>query len=128
MKIEIRSQHFELNGDMTDRAINQVRFALSRFSGEISYVQVRFVDINGPKGGQDKQCLLVVKLASSGKIVANGVGVDLLSALHYCVERAERAIIRELERRRDTPIRMNRRKQKQKNEHTEVNPEYTVDN
>ncbi len=128
MKIDIRSQHFELNGDMTDRVINQVRFALSRFGGEISHVQVRFVDVNGPKGGQDKHCLLSVKLASSGKIVANGAGVDLLSALHYCVERAERAIVRELERRRDTPIRMNRRKQKQKNEQIEENPEYTVDN
>lgn len=127
MKIEIRSKHFELNGDMTDRVINQVRIALSRFGGEISHVQVRFVDVNGPKGGQDNHCMLSVKLTSSGKIVANGVGVDLLAALHYCVERAERAIIRELERRRDTPIRMNRRRLKQKNEHTEENPEYSVD-
>ena len=128
MKIEIRSQQLELNEEMSDRVINQVRFALSRFGGEISHVQVRFVDVNGPKGGQDNHCLLSVKLASSGKIITNGAGVDLLSALHYCVERAERAIIRKLERRRDTPIRMNRRKQKQKNEHTEEKPKYTIDN
>ena len=128
LKIEIRSQHFELDEDMTDRVINRVRFALSRFDGEISRVQVRFVDTNGPKGGLDKHCLLSVKLTSSGKIVANGKGVDLLSALYYCVERAERAIIRELERRRDTPIRMNRRRQKQKNEQINEKSEYPVDN
>ena len=128
MKIEIRSQHIELNQDLTDRIRSRVRFALSRFGGEISRVQVRFADANGPKGGQDNQCLLSVKLTSSGKIVANGTGVDLLSALHYCVERAERAIIRELERRRDIPIRMHRRRQKRKNEHTEETSEYPVDN
>ena len=128
MKIEIRSQHIELNQDLTDRIRSRVRFALSRFGGEISRVQVRFADANGPKGGQDNQCLLSVKLTSSGKIVANGTGVDLLSALHYCVERAARAIIRELERRRDIPIRMHRRRQKRKNEHTDEKPEYPVDN
>ena len=128
MKIEIRSHHFDLDEDMTDRVINRVLFALSRFDGEISRVQVRFVDTNGPKGGLDKHCLLSVKLTSSGKIVANGKGVDLLPALHYCVERAERAIIRELERRRDTPIRMNRRRQKRKNEQTEEKSEHPVDN
>ncbi|MBE9543371.1 MAG: HPF/RaiA family ribosome-associated protein [Proteobacteria bacterium] len=128
MKIELRSQHIQLNQDMTDRIISRVRFVLSRFGGEISRVQVRFADANGPKGGLDNHCLLSVKLSSSGKIVANGTGVDLLSALHYCVERAERAIIRELERRRDTPIRMNRRRQKRKNEHIDEQSEYPVDN
>lgn len=115
MKIEIRSQHFELDEDMTGRVINRVRFALSRLGNEIRHVQVRFADANGPKGGQDSHCLISVKLISSGKIVTNGKGVDLLSALHFCVERTKRAIIRELERKRLFPIRMNRRRQKRKN-------------
>lgn len=110
MKIEIRSQHLDLNEDMTSQIINRVRFALSRFGGEIGHVQVHFADTTGPKGGLDKHCSLSVKLTSLGKIVASGDGVDLLSALNCCVERAERATYRKLESRRDTPIKRNRRR------------------
>jgi len=128
LKIEIRSQHFDLDEDMTIRIINRVRFALSRLDSEISHVQIRFTDTNGPKGGQDNHCLLSVKLISSGKIVTNGKGVDLLSALHFCVERTKRAIIRELERKRFVPIRMNRRRQKRKNLAPDEKSEYPVGN
>ena len=128
MKIELRSQHFDLDEDMTDRITNRVRFTLSRFGSEISHVQIRFTDANGPKGGQDNHCLLSVKLISSGKIVTNGKGVDLMSALHFCVERTKRAIIREIERKRFVPIRMNRRRQKRKNLAPDEKSEYPVGN
>jgi hypothetical protein len=49
-------------------------------------------------------------LTSSGKIVVKREGIDLLSALNYCAERSGRAINRKLVRRRDTPIRMYRRR------------------
>ena len=110
MKIEIRSQHFELSEDMTSQIINRVRFALSRFGGEIGHVQVHFTDTNGSKGGLHKHCSLSVKLASLGKIVTKGDGIDLLSTLNCCADRAERATHRKLERGRNTPIKKNRRR------------------
>jgi hypothetical protein len=91
-------------------------------------MQIRFADANGPKGGQDKHCMLSVKLISSGKIVTNGKGVDLLSALHFCVERTKRAIKREIERKRFVPIRMNRRRQKRKNLAPDEKLEYPFGN
>ena len=114
MKIEIRSQHFELDEEMTKRIINRVSFSLNRFGSEISHVQIRFSDVKGPKGGQDNHCLLSVKLVSSGEIVTNGKGVDLMSTLYFCLERTKRAIIRELKKKRFVPIRMNRRRKKEK--------------
>lgn len=81
LKIETRYQHFELNEDMTSQIINRVRFALNRFGGETGHLQVHFPDTNGPEGGLDKHCSLPVKLASLGKIMANGAVVDLRSAL-----------------------------------------------
>jgi hypothetical protein len=128
LKIEIRSQHFDLDEDITVRIINRVRFALSRLDSEISHVQIRFTDTKGPKGGRGNHCLLLVKLISSGKIVAKGKGVDLLSALHFCVERTKRTIIRELDRKRFVPIRMNRRRQKRKNLAPDEKSEYPVGN
>ncbi len=110
MKIEILSQHFELSEDVTSQIINRVRFALSRFGGEIGHVRVNFTDTKRSKSGLDKHCSLSIKLASLEKIVTKGDGVDLLTALNYCVERAERATHRKLERGRNTPIKMNRRR------------------
>ena len=110
MKIVIRSQHFELNEDMTSQVTKRIRFSLSRFGGEIGYVQVHFTDIDGSKGVLNKHCSLAIKLASLEKIVTKGDGVDLMSALNCCVERAERATHRKLERGRDSLIKKNRRR------------------
>ena len=44
------------------------------------------------------------------EVVVQGKGKDLFSSLNYCLARAARTISRNLERRRDTPIRMNRRR------------------
>ena len=46
---------------------------------------------------------------TAGEIVVQGVGKDIVTALSHSVERVERAIKRELEKRRETPIRRNRR-------------------
>jgi hypothetical protein len=51
-----------------------------------------------------------VKLVSSGEVVVQGEGENIFSALNYSLSRAGRLINRSLERRRDIPIKMNRRR------------------
>ena len=46
---------------------------------------------------------------TTGEVVVQSVGKDIITALSYSVERVTRAVKRELERRRETPIRRNRR-------------------
>jgi hypothetical protein len=67
-------------------------------------------DINGPKGGVDTRCVVSAKLLAVGEVVVQGEGEKAYSALNYCLSRAGRTISRNLEKRRDTPIRMNRRR------------------
>jgi len=82
-----------------------VRFALSRFGTSIRIIRVRITDTNGPKGGVDIRCVVSVKLASAGEVVIQEEGENVLSTLNYCLARANRTISRNLERRRDTPIK-----------------------
>ena len=109
MKIDITIQQVELDKNIADRVLRRLRFALSKFGHSIRRVRVHFSDLNGPKGGNDKKCSIKVKLITTGEIVVQGVGKDIVTALSHSVERVERAIKRELERRRETPIRKNRR-------------------
>ena len=51
---------------------------------------------------------------TTGEVVVQSVGKDIITALSYSVERVTRAVKRELERRRETPIRKNRRLERNK--------------
>ena len=114
MKIDITIQQVKLEKKVSDRVLRRVQFALSKFGHSIRRVRVHFSDLNGPKGGNDKKCSIKVKLITTGEIVVQGVGKDIVTALSHSVERVERAIKRELEKRRETPIRKNRRLERNK--------------
>ena len=110
MKIDIVMQQTCSDNNISSQLARQVRFALSRFGTAISLVTVRITDMNGPKGGVDTRCVVSAKLFAAGEVVVQGEGENAYSALNYCLSRAGRTIRRNLERRRDTPIRMNRRR------------------
>jgi len=110
MKIDITMQQTCSDNNISCHVARRVRFALSRFGTSIQIIKVRVTDINGPKGGVDTRCVASVKLASAGEVVVQGEGQNIFSALNYCLSRASRTISRKLQRRRDTPIRMNRRR------------------
>ncbi len=116
MKIDVTIKHTCSDHKMTCQVARRVQFALSRFSPSIQSVRVRVTDINGPKGGVDTRCVVSVKLASGGEVVVKNEGENVFSALNHCLSRAGRTISRNLERRLDNPIRMNRRKTAVKDE------------
>lgn len=109
MKINITTQQVKLDKNVSDRVLRRLQFTLSKFGHSIRQVQVHFSDFNGPKGGIDKKCSIKVKLITTGEVMVQGVGKDITTALSYSVERVGRAVKRELERRREVPIRINRR-------------------
>ena len=48
--------------ELTAHVERRLRFALTRFSGRIGRVNVFLTDQNGPRGGIDKTCRIVVRL------------------------------------------------------------------
>lgn len=110
MKIDITMQPAFNDNKMSSEIERRVRLALSRFGTAIRIVTIRLTDINGPKGGVDMRCVVVVKLTPAGEIVVQGQGKDIFSAFNYCLPRVSRTITRSIERRRDTAIRMIRRR------------------
>ncbi|HEB68140.1 MAG TPA: HPF/RaiA family ribosome-associated protein [Desulfobulbus sp.] len=109
MQINIKGRQVRLQDETIKSMKRRLRFSLSRFGHAIQGVTVQLTDINGPKGGHDKECLIIVNLQKGGKVVVQGNGTDCDLALNHCADRIGRTVDRELTRRRTSPIRKMRR-------------------
>lgn len=78
-----------------------LHFSLSRFAPRIDRVSVTLRDVNGPRGGLDKACRVVVHLPGLEPVIIEAAGTDFLQAAAEAAERAGRSVARSLERHRE---------------------------
>jgi ribosome-associated translation inhibitor RaiA len=100
MKIDIRFRGLDSSGALRDHAERLVHLHLSRFGREIGSVAVRVSDVNGPKGGVDKQCRVTVRGRRFAAVVVDDASHDAYAAVDLAVSRTGRAVGRDLERAR----------------------------
>ncbi len=92
----------------------RLRFALGRFQRHVRRVRVRLEDVNGPRGGVDQRCLIVVSLAGRPNVVIDHLDVEAHAAIDRATTRAGRAVARQLEQAKEhaggarEPWRVNR--------------------
>jgi putative sigma-54 modulation protein len=99
VKIEIVSRTLNLESDLRELIERRVKFALERFEEQIERVWIALVDINGTRGGDDKQCRVVIDLAPSGSVHIDHVSNTMESAASKAIERASHSVARTVERR-----------------------------
>ena len=100
MKIDVRFRGLEPSDALRNHAVRRIHFQLSRFGHEISSVLVRISDVNGPKGGVDKQCQVSVRGRRLSDVIVDDLSGDAHSAIDMAVERVSHAVARDLERMR----------------------------
>ena len=100
MKVDIRMQAAAADYKLKEHALQRVRFCLGRFGAEVHSVTASFVDMNGPKGGVDIRCRVRVRGPRLGTIMLESQQRDCYVAMADLLERTQRAVRRELERRR----------------------------
>ena len=105
MKVDFRFRGIEASEALKEHFRRRVAFHLSRFGAEVSRVVIRIADINGPKGGLDKQCQLMVTGPRLGSVTLDDISGDVVSAGDMAIERIGRTISRELERQRTSQRR-----------------------
>jgi ribosome-associated translation inhibitor RaiA len=85
---------------MTDALENHVHkrldFTLSRAGRRVRSVDVRLSDINGPRGGIDKRCLIEIRLDDLPIVVVDDTQADLYTAIDRAATRAGRTVMRRL--------------------------------
>ena len=84
----------------------EARFA--RFGRTIDAVKASVMDVNGPRGGVDIRCRLLVKIHRGKQIVIDETAASVREALTAAFERAGHAVSRRIDRlargRRRAPV------------------------
>lgn len=101
MYIDIMTHSFSLTDALRIHAAKRVHFSLSNYEGRILRVVIRLSDINGPRGGEDKCCQLLVTLAGLQNVVVEDIKSDMYVTIDRATNRAGRAVKRRLTRKRD---------------------------
>lgn len=100
MRIHIQSLGFELTAAISDHAVRRLRFALTHAADHIRRVTVRLSDINGPRGGSDKCCRILVTMEKLPEVAIEDIESDLYVAIDRAADRAARTVTRRIGRTR----------------------------
>ena len=98
MRLTIRLQGIEPSAPLRQYAQRRTYAALSKFGSQVTKVDVRFADVNGPKGGIDSRCDVHVHGPRIGKLTVRELTTDGYVAVTLGMARMARLIGRRLDR------------------------------
>jgi hypothetical protein len=105
MQVEFESQDAQ-GAAMRDLAVQRVQYVMRRLAQWVPRARVQLADLNGPRGGLDKQCRVEFKTDRAGAVVITAVARTWRSALDRALLRASQAVLRL--KRRARRVRANR--------------------
>ncbi|HEX9171762.1 MAG TPA: HPF/RaiA family ribosome-associated protein [Telluria sp.] len=101
MRIVIQADGFVLTEALRAYAEQRVATALGWAGRRMRKLAVSLSDINGPRGGIDKRCKIQLRLDGGQEVVIEDTEADLYVAIDRAAERADRALVRRVERMRE---------------------------
>jgi ribosome-associated translation inhibitor RaiA len=75
-------------------AERRLRFVLRRLTWLVPRARVQLSDVNGPRGGVDKQCRVELKTTNAGTVVITAMARDWHAALDTALARSARTLVR----------------------------------
>lgn len=96
MKIGIQCRGFSLTSAIAGQVHKRLDFLLGRGIRRIRRVDVILSDLNGPRGGVDKRCLIKVSIDGLLPVVIEDVRSDLYVAIDRAAGRASRTVLRRM--------------------------------
>ena len=100
MWLNISGQALTVDATVREHVERRLGFALGRFGEHVGRVSVRLADVNGPRGGEDKLCRIVVEVLGHGRVVVEDADHDLTVAIDRAADRVGQAVRRKLDRTR----------------------------
>ena len=100
MRIAILCRGFLATQAIRDYAKRRLTTALGRYQPVLASVQVRLADVNGPRGGVDKHCVVEVVGPAMAPIIVRERDADLYVAIDRAADRIDRATGRRIARLR----------------------------
>ena len=99
MKPRINFHGVSRDADVADYIERRCTFAFNRMQHAIGNTTVTLTDVNGPKGGVDKQCRIVITSAARSPIVICEQQSSLRLAIDRAIGRASRNLAQQLNRK-----------------------------
>ena len=100
MNITTTAQNFDASLALNTFIRSRLKNALARLDEDIIAVDVFMQDINGPKGGADKQARIRLQLRNRQVITVDARHETLYAAVRGAVKRARQAVRRHLQKSR----------------------------
>lgn len=100
MPVSVRTGACLADAGLRETVVNCVYWTLRRYAKRICDVGVWLDDVNGPRGGIDRVCRIQVRLAGPGILTVESRAGTIHAAVGMAADRAKRAIVRKLKRRR----------------------------
>ena len=100
MRVNIQASGFILTDSLKAYTEKRLVTALGWAGGHMRELHVSLSDINGPRGGRDKRCRILVQIAGGRSVVIEDTETDLYHAIDRAAERVDRAVVRRIEQLR----------------------------
>ena len=100
MNITTTAQNFETSVALNTFVRSRLKNALARLDAEIIAIDVFMKDLNGPKGGVDKQARIRVQMRNRQVITVDAEHENLYAAVRAAVKLARQNVRRHLARTR----------------------------
>jgi ribosome-associated translation inhibitor RaiA len=101
MHLEIRRQNIRLDEGQLDEIERRLTFALDQFESWVTDVTIHLEDVNGSKGGVDKECRILVNLRSGKTLKIEDIDADIVAAVARASDRLSHTVSREVQRVRE---------------------------
>ena len=98
MKIDVRTRHLRLGDGVVAHIRRRLELSLDRVAARVFRATVRVLDLNGPRGGEDKACRIEVRLRPTGTVFVEDRDADLYAAVDRAADRAGHSVARALKR------------------------------
>lgn len=99
MKLNINFRNTAGRGEVINHIDKRLSFAFSRTRHAIASTSVTITDVNGPKGGVDMMCQIIVQPIGLKRIVIADRRENVRQAIDRCIARASQSLDRKLKRR-----------------------------
>jgi putative sigma-54 modulation protein len=94
----IRAGRHDTVDALREYAGHRLSFTLRRFAHRIRRVNLRLVDVNGPRGGVDSRCSIVAELTDRGHLFVDAIAAWPFAAITTAARRLNEAMRREGDR------------------------------
>lgn len=83
-----------------DYVRERIAHAIGRFEPSIATVEVRIADVNGPRGGIDKECRILASIPHRSPVIVAEQAGGFYEAIDLASHKLKRAVTKMIDRRK----------------------------